>query len=70
MLNDEISFKADFIAVCQNLNLDYNILAKRNYKGILIEYFRRFLNKNLTTAIEKRGTNNKFVSPGIATGYG
>ena len=65
----EAPFKETFIAMCDVLNLNYNVLAKRNHKGLTMEHFHHFLNKSITIAAEDRGTNNIFVPAGISTGY-
>ena len=62
-------FKDAFIAICQVLNLSYDILAKRNYKGLSIEHFHCFLNKSVTVAEKERGDNNIFVHVSIVAGY-
>ena len=46
--------------MCEVLNLNYNIFAKRNHKGLSVEHFHRFLNKSVTIATEERGTNDIF----------
>ena len=69
MLDDGTLLKEDFIAMCQALNLNYNILAKRNDKGLSVEYFHRFLSQSVTIAAEERSTNNIFFPAGIATRY-
>ena len=69
VLDDGSSFKGAFIAMYDALNLNYDVLAKRNHKGITVEHFHRFLKKNVTIATEDRGTNDIFVPVGIATGY-
>ena len=61
--------KGSFIAICQSLNLNYNVLAKRNYKGLSVEHFNRFLSKSVTIATEDRGTNDIYVPFKIAAGY-
>lgn len=60
------SFKGAFNAMCQSLILNYDVLAKRNHKGLSVEHFHRFLNKSATIAAEDRGTNNIFVPARIA----
>ena len=50
VLDDGTSFKRYFIAMCQALNLNYDILAKRNHKGLCVEHFYHFLNKSVTIA--------------------
>ena len=42
VLNDGVPLKGIYIAICQSLNLNYDILAKRNHKGLSVEYFHPF----------------------------
>ena len=51
--------------MCHALNLNYNIFAKRNHKGLSVENFHRFLNKSVTIAAEERVTTDIFVPVGI-----
>ena len=60
VLDDRTHFKGVFIAICKALNSNYNILAKRNHKGLTVESFNRFINMSVTIATEDRGTNNFF----------
>ena len=69
VIDDGTPFKEAFIAMCQALNLNYDILAKRNHKGLSVEKFHRFLNKSVTIAAEERGTTNIFVPASIVAGY-
>ena len=69
VLDDGSPFKEAFIAMCDALSLNYDVLAKRNHKGLTVEYFHRFLNKSATIAAEDRGTNDIFVPVGFAAGY-
>ena len=69
VLDDGSPFKGAFIAMCDALNLNYDVLAKRNHKGLTVEHFHRFLNKSVTIAAEDRGTNDIFVPAGIAARY-
>ena len=55
--------------MCDTLNLNYDVLAKCNHKGLIVDHFHRFLDKSLTMAAEDRGTNAIFVPTGIDTGY-
>ena len=55
--------------MCDTLNLNHDVLAKRNHKGLTVEHFYRFLNKSVIIAAEDRGTNDIFVPAGIAAGY-
>ena len=69
ILDDGIPFKGVFSAMCKALRINYDILAKKNHKGLLVEKFNRFLNKAVTIAAENRGTNDVFVTTGVAAGY-
>ena len=69
ILDDDSPFKEDCIAMCEALNLNHNVRAKRNHKIFTVKHFHRFLNKSVTIAAEKRGTNDIFVSTGDAAGY-
>ena len=42
VLNDGNPFKCAFVAMCKSLKLNYDILAKRNHKGLSVEHFHRF----------------------------
>ena len=55
--------------MCDTLNLNYDVLAERNHKGLTVENFHRFLNKSFIITAEDRGTNDIFVPAGIAAGY-
>ena len=39
VIDDGNPFKGAFVAMCQALNLNYNVLAKRNHKGLSVEHF-------------------------------
>ena len=70
-LDDCTPFKGTSIAICEPLNLNHDILAKRNYKCLIVDYFNRFLNKGVIIATEERGTNQKFpllASPQVTIG--
>ena len=69
VLDDGSPSKVAFIAMCDTLNLNYDVLAKRNHKGLTVEHFHRFLNNSITIAAEDRGTNDAFVPVDIAAGY-
>ena len=62
-------FMEDFVAMCQALNLNYDVLAKGNHKGLSVEHFHRFLNKSVTIAAEECGTNDIFFPASIAAAY-
>ena len=44
--------------MCNALNLNYDVLDKRNHKGLTVDNYKRFFNKNVTIASEERGTND------------
>ena len=70
ILDDNTPFKGAFIVMCESLNLNHNVLAKRNDKGLTVEHFHRLLNKSVTIASEEHGTNNDILFPGgVAVGY-
>ena len=69
VLYNSTPFKGAFVAMCQSLNLNYEILAKRNHKRLSVEYFHPFLNKSVIIAAENCGTTDIFVPTGIAAGY-
>lgn len=69
VLDDDTSFKRTFIAIRQASNKNYDMLAKRNHKGLIVESFHRILRKRVTIAAEERGIIDMFVPTGIATGY-
>ena len=55
--------------MCKSLDLNYNVLANRNHKGLTVERFHRFLNKSVIIVMEDWQSNNVFVPVGIAAGY-
>ena len=64
-MNDGSLFTGVFSEMCKTLNINYNILAKRNSKGLLVEKFHRFINKSITILAEDRDTNNTFVAASV-----
>ena len=61
-------FKGTYVAMYKTLDQNYDILAKRNYKGLTVEHSRRFLNKGVTIVTEDRQSNDVFILIGIAIG--
>ena len=55
--------------MCKALHTNYDILAKRSDKGLLVQKCHRFINKTINLAAEDRDTNDAFVAAGIAAGY-
>ena len=51
--------------MCKALNINCDILAKRNHKGLLVDKFQRFLNKAITNAAEDSGTNDVFLAASV-----
>ena len=68
ILNGGISFKGTFIAMCEDLHLNHDVIAKRNHKFLTVKFFYRFLNKSVTIAAEERDTNDIYVLTGVAVG--
>lgn len=69
ILDDGISFKGAFIAMCEALHSNHGIFAKRNHKSITAEHSQRFLYKSVAIAAEERGTNDSFVPASVPSGY-
>ena len=69
ILDDGSLLKVFFTAMFKALNINYDILAKRNHKGLRIEKSYRFINEDITIVAEGRGTNDVFVTVGVETGY-
>ena len=63
ILDDGSPFKGIFTAMCKTLNTNFDILAKRNHKFLLVEKFYRFVN-SITIAAEDRRTNDVFIAVG------
>ena len=55
--------------MCETLNFNQDVLAKRYYKGLTVEPFHRFLNNNVAIFAEKHSINHIFVSAGVTTRY-
>ena len=55
--------------MCKTLNINYGILAKRNYKERLVEKFHRFINNTITIAVEDNIMNDVSVAVNITAGY-
>ena len=58
VLDDGTPFKRAFTAMCGALNYNHDVLAKRNYKFLTIEYYFYFLNKSVTIVAQERDTND------------
>ena len=67
ILDDNIPFKGVLSTMCKALNIHYNILAKRNHVGLLVEKLYIFL--VITIAVEDRGANDIFVTVSVAVKY-
>ena len=64
VIDDGTLFKGSFVAMFKYLDLDYDILAKCNHKGLTVEHFHCFLNKVVTIAMENRQRNNALFQLG------
>ena len=69
VLDNGTPFKGFFIAMCEALYLNHDVLVKRTHIGFTVEHSYRFLNKNVTITAEERDTNDIFVPAGIVAGY-
>ena len=61
VINDGNLFKGDFVTVCNALDLNYNVLYKRSYKGLTVEHFCHLLNNAVTITMADRKSNDFFV---------
>ena len=61
-------FKLVFIVMCKALNINCNIFAKRNHKGIFVDNVHRFIKKAITIAAKNKGEHNIFVVTCVAAG--
>ena len=68
VLDDDTPLKEIFIAMSQVLNLNYDIFAKLNHKGLTVDNSYRFSNESVTIAFEVRDSNDTFAPTGIVTG--
>ena len=62
-------FKGDFIAICEALNLNHDVFAKRNRKGLNVGNFHRFFKKSFSISAEQHDTNDNFVPVVVASCY-
>ena len=62
VLDDKNPFKGVFIAMCDALNMNHDVLSKCNHKGLTVEHFHRFMNKSVTVATKDCGTNDILFS--------
>ena len=69
VIDDNTPFKGAFVAICQVLNMNYDVLTNRNHNGLSVEHFNHFLNKSVTIAAEECGNNDIFVPTSIAAAY-
>ena len=55
--------------MCDCLTINYEVVDKRNHKGISVEIFHRFLNKYMTIASNDKDTVGIFTKTGITAAY-
>ena len=55
--------------MCDCLTINYEVVDKRNHKGISVETFHRFLNKYMTIASNDKDTVGIFTKTGITAAY-
>ena len=68
-LDNGCPFKGVFVVICKALEFNYDILAKRNHKGLIAEYFHRALNKAISISMKDRENNDDFVLTRITVEY-
>ena len=69
ILNNRKPFKDVFPAIFKALNINFDILATKNQKTLLVEIIYRSINKSITITTEDRGTNDVFLSAGVRVEY-
>ena len=68
ILDDDSTFKGVFFVICKALHIKFDIFAKINHNGTLVEKNRVFINISITIVAEDRGTNGDFVTASIIAG--
>ena len=68
ILDDDSTFKGVFFVICKALHIKFDIFAKINHNGTLVENNRVFINTSITIVAEDRGTNGDFVAAIIIAG--
>ena len=69
IINDESHFKGAFSTIYQALKINFDKLAIKNYKGLRVEMFHRYLNKKNTISTQDRSIVVVFVPVYITTRY-
>ena len=68
-MDDGTSLKFSIVSICKALDLNHDVRANRNHKGLTVEHFHHFLNKAVTVAMKDRQSNDIFVPAGITAEY-
>jgi len=69
VIDDGTPFKGGFVAMCKGVDLNNDILVKRNHKGLTVKDLLSFLNKAVIIVMEDRQSNDVFIPAGIAARY-
>ena len=69
VIDDGTLFKGASVTMCTALDINCDILVKRNHKELTVEHFHRFLNRAVTIAMKDRQSNDIYVPARIAAGY-
>ena len=69
ILDDGSPFRGVITEMCRSSHINYDVLAIRNHKILLVKKFHRFINKDKTISVEGRATNDVFVAAVVAAGY-
>ena len=67
ILDDGTLLKHDFVAMWKALDVNYDILAKRNHKSLIVKHFHRLINIEIIIAMENLQNNDIFFPTEIAT---
>ena len=69
IIDNGTPFKCDFAVKCKALDLNYDILTKRNYEGLTVEHVHRFFKNVVTISTRDQQSNDVFVPSGITMEY-
>ena len=69
VVDADSKFRDVFQKMCAALNIRWIPLARGNHKGLKVERFHRFLNKNVKAECRRRDTNKIFVEAALMAAY-
>ena len=62
VIDNGTPFKRTFVIICKYFDINYDVLVKRNYNKLTVEYFHRFLNITVKIAMKDRQSNDVLMS--------